>query len=73
MDNLPPVIMGCPTKSPVTINLGQGSVKPVGMHRHLWRWTTVLQAHTFGNRNTTTVCLPPASYWSITGEPASWG
>lgn len=27
----------------------------------------------FGNRSTATVCLPPASYWSITGGAASWG
>ncbi|MBK9632658.1 MAG: hypothetical protein IPO62_16655 [Saprospiraceae bacterium] len=74
LDTTAPVIMGCPVKSPVTLNLGPGACEiswdvPPFMAMDncpgLGRF--------FGARNTTTVCLPPASYWSITGGAGSWG
>ncbi|MBK7812147.1 MAG: M36 family metallopeptidase [Saprospiraceae bacterium] len=74
LDTIAPVIMGCPVKSPVTLNLGPGACEiswdvPPFMAMDncpgLGRF--------FGARNTTTVCLPPASYWSITGGAGSWG
>ncbi|MBK6352820.1 MAG: HYR domain-containing protein [Saprospiraceae bacterium] len=73
VDNLPPVIMGCPTKSPVTINLGPGECEASWDAPPFMAMDNCPAGAYFGNRNTTTVCLPPASYWSITGGAASWG
>ncbi|MBK8641095.1 MAG: M36 family metallopeptidase [Saprospiraceae bacterium] len=72
-DNLPPMIMGCPTKSPVTINLGPGECEASWDAPPFMAMDNCPAGAYFGNRNTTTVCLPPASYWSITGGAASWG
>ena len=71
VDNLPPVIMGCPTKSPVTINLGPGECEASWDAPPFMAMDNCPAGAYFGNRNTTTVCLPPASYWSITGGAAS--
>ncbi|MBK7879256.1 MAG: M36 family metallopeptidase [Saprospiraceae bacterium] len=73
VDNLPPMIMGCPTKSPITINLGPGECEASWDAPPFMAMDNCPAGAYFGNRNTTTVCLPPASYWSITGGAASWG
>ncbi|MBK9272402.1 MAG: hypothetical protein IPM48_12485 [Saprospiraceae bacterium] len=74
LDTIAPVIMGCPIKSPVTLNLGPGACEiSWDVPPFMAMDNCLVPSRLFGARNTTTVCLPPASYWSITGGANSWG
>ncbi|MBK9272403.1 MAG: T9SS type A sorting domain-containing protein [Saprospiraceae bacterium] len=74
LDTVAPVIMGCPIKSPVTLNLGPGACEiSWDVPPFMAMDNCLVPSRLFGARNTTTVCLPPASYWSITGGANSWG
>ncbi|MBK9270503.1 MAG: T9SS type A sorting domain-containing protein [Saprospiraceae bacterium] len=70
----PTFVPACPKGGLVTLNAGPGICEvswdaPPFMAID----NCPVMGGMFGPRSITTVCLPPASYWSITGGANSWG
>jgi hypothetical protein len=63
----------CPKGGLVTLNAGPGECEVSWNAPAFMAMDNCPAGAFFGGRNTATVCLPPASYWSITGGASSWG
>ena len=74
LDLQPPVFVpDCPKGGLVNLNAGPGECEVAWNAPMFMAMDNCPAGAYFGNRSTATVCLPPASYWSITGGAASWG
>jgi hypothetical protein len=74
LDLEPPLFTpDCPKGGVVNLNAGPGECEVAWNAPMFMAMDNCPAGAYFGNRSTATVCLPPASYWSITGGAASWG